>query len=208
VPSNTGAWYVFGGAALLALIAASRRKTEDEIAAVIAVDSLASLTASDLWNPLNNQSAKPVVAGGRIGGKYLDRRSPTHIHRGVDIGAKEGAPVRAIRAGRVIDVSPNGERRGYGNAVLVEHRDGSASFYAHLLGFAPGIVNNIEVRAGDLLGYVGGTQLPKDPTKPHLHFEAHAGIVRGAGGRPIIRETEPDRYDPIEYAHSTGTRLV
>jgi len=84
-------------------------------------------------------------------------------HAGVDLAASWGTPVRAARDGRV-------ERAGwwgtYGNAVALDHGDGSETRYAHLssVSVAAGAV----VRQGDVIGYVGSTGAS---TGPHLHFE-------------------------------------
>ena len=55
---------------------------------------------------------------------------------------------------------------GYGNLVVVKHRLGFATWYAHMSRIAsrPGQV----VSGGTLLGYVGSTGRS---TGPHLHFE-------------------------------------
>ncbi|MCA9582979.1 MAG: M23 family metallopeptidase, partial [Myxococcales bacterium] len=50
-------------------------------------------------------------------------------HDGLDIGAPEGAPVRAVADG-LVAYSDNGVR-GYGNMIMVVHGDGSVAFYAH-----------------------------------------------------------------------------
>lgn len=88
-------------------------------------------------------------------------------HAGVDLAAPWGTPVHAARDGRV-------DRAGwwgtYGNAVALDHGDGSETRYAHLSSVAvgPGDV----VRQGDVIGYVGSTGAS---TGPHLHFELRFG---------------------------------
>ena len=44
-----------------------------------------------------------------------------------------------------------------------------AYYYAHLDGFAEGLVEGRELRRGDPIGYVGTTG-NASPTAPHLHF--------------------------------------
>jgi murein DD-endopeptidase MepM/ murein hydrolase activator NlpD len=84
-------------------------------------------------------------------------------HAGVDLAATWGTPVRAARDGRV-------ERSGwwgtYGNAVALDHGDGSETRYAHLSSLAVAVGD--VVRQGDVIGYVGSTGAS---TGPHLHFE-------------------------------------
>lgn len=89
------------------------------------------------------------------------------MHRGIDIGASLGAPIRAVNPGTVIFA---GEMGGYGNVVLVDH-GGYVTVYAHQsrLGTSEGA----RVSRGQTIGYVGNTG---HSTGPHLHFE-----VRVAG---------------------------
>ena len=84
-------------------------------------------------------------------------------HLGVDFAAPTGTPVRAVGDG-VVEFA--GSQRGYGNLVVLNHRGGQSTAYAHL--------NRIHVRKGQrveqgvLVGEVGSTGVS---TGPHLHFE-------------------------------------
>jgi lipoprotein NlpD len=85
------------------------------------------------------------------------------FHEGIDIGAPEGTPVRAIDGGEVIY---SDQLRGYGNMVIVRHMDGFASVYAH------NEINLVRegqrVSRGETIARVGSTGRV---TGPHLHFE-------------------------------------
>jgi murein DD-endopeptidase MepM/ murein hydrolase activator NlpD len=102
-------------------------------------------------------------------GRLRGRRR--HPHEGLDIGAAEGAPVRAVADGLVV-YSDNG-LSGYGNVVLVLHRDATVARYAHLR--AAYVFAGQQVRAGAVIAEVGDTGLARGY---HLHFELHEG------GRP------------------------
>lgn len=95
------------------------------------------------------------------------RTHPVHqdlrYHTGVDIGAELGAPVVAVRAGRVVET---GNHPVWGRFVLVEHHPDQASFYAHLDTVA--VRPDDRVERGGSLGTVGQTG---SATAPHLHFE-------------------------------------
>ena len=89
-------------------------------------------------------------------------------HHGIDIGCKEGTPVKVSREGRV---ASTGFYETYGNFVLVEHGGGWSTLYAHL--------SNVSVEKGDSLwgnalkiGISGNTG---NSTGPHLHFEIRQG---------------------------------
>ncbi|HEX7243128.1 MAG TPA: peptidoglycan DD-metalloendopeptidase family protein, partial [Longimicrobiaceae bacterium] len=94
-------------------------------------------------------------------------------HHGIDYAASSGTPVHAVGDGVVGRAGWGG---GYGNVVEIRHRNGYASRYAHLRGFAAGLRAGARVRQGDVIGYVGSTGLS---TGPHLHYEFHED------GRPI-----------------------
>ena len=92
------------------------------------------------------------------------------MHKGIDIAAGTGTPIRAAASGTVIYA---GWMNGYGNVVLVGH--GSlTTVYAHQsrLGSSEGQA----VGQGEVIGYVGSTG---HSTGPHLHFETRVdGVAR------------------------------
>ncbi|TMB16775.1 MAG: M23 family metallopeptidase [Deltaproteobacteria bacterium] len=102
----------------------------------------------------------PVEAG--VVTSPFGPRGDTH-HDGIDIGSREGAPVRAARAGRVLY---SDHLRGYGNLIIVAHDDGYATVYAHNREnrARPGA----EVRQGDVIALVGQSG---KTSGPNLHFE-------------------------------------
>jgi murein DD-endopeptidase MepM/ murein hydrolase activator NlpD len=112
------------------------------------------------------------------------------MHEGVDWAAPVGTPVRAAYGGRVVTI---GDAGTLGNYVKIEHDRNRATGYAHLGTFAPGLSVGQQVKAGDLIGYVGTSG---QSTGPHLHFELYAS------GKPI---------DPLEDAIAfadTGDQAV
>jgi peptidoglycan hydrolase-like protein with peptidoglycan-binding domain len=97
------------------------------------------------------------------------------FHPGIDYPAARGAPVGA--AGRGCVASAGYDPGGYGNLVVVRHRAGMTSWYAHLsrISVSPGEC----VVAGSRIGRVGSTG---NSTGPHLHFELR---LRGAAVNPL-----------------------
>jgi murein DD-endopeptidase MepM/ murein hydrolase activator NlpD len=96
------------------------------------------------------------------------------FHTGIDYPAASGTPVGA--AGRGCVSSAGYDAGGYGNLVIVQHRAGMTSWYAHLsrISVSPGEC----VVAGSRIGRVGATG---HATGPHLHFELR---LRGAAVDP------------------------
>ena len=75
----------------------------------------------------------------------------------------------AVASGTVFSVGWN-DIGGY--RLWLRDRQGNQFYYAHLSAFAPLAVNGNEVRAGDVLGFVGRTG-DAEGTPYHLHFEIH-----------------------------------
>ncbi len=85
-------------------------------------------------------------------------------HRGVDIAADRGTVVAAADTGRVAWAGWNDQ--GYGWLVIVDHRNGYRTYYAHL--DAIWVARGERVIRGQPIGVVGTTG---HSTGPHLHFE-------------------------------------
>ena len=87
-------------------------------------------------------------------------------HKGIDISAPEGTPVKSTAKGRVVLCGTVSEGfRVHGNTVVIDHGQGLTTIYMHL--------HTIAVRAGQLvergeaIGTVGHTGIS---TAPHLHW--------------------------------------
>jgi hypothetical protein len=89
------------------------------------------------------------------------------MHRGQDIGVDANSPVTAIEDGKVIDIYKN--FGGWGDAVVVQHSDGSKNIYGHVIG---NVSANSKVKRGQGIAkvkYWPNAYGNKDNT--HLHFE-------------------------------------
>ncbi|MGH9282686.1 MAG: peptidoglycan DD-metalloendopeptidase family protein, partial [Acidimicrobiales bacterium] len=98
-----------------------------------------------------------------------------HLHEGTDIFAPYGTPARAP-AGGVLE-----QTFGLvgGLAVYIRQSDGTYFYLAHLSRYEAGQVTGQEVRAGDVVGYVGDSGNALGGA-PHVHFEIHP-----LGGGPV-----------------------
>jgi len=85
-------------------------------------------------------------------------------HTGVDIPARAGTPVGA--AGRGVVAFAGWNDGGYGYLVVLRHRLGFESWYAHLSSIAVSVGQRVV--GGSHIGHVGSTGRS---TGPHLHFE-------------------------------------
>lgn len=124
------------------------------------------------------------VDEGRFGrGFGFTRRERTALkHRGVDIVAETGQPVRAVADG-IVAYSDNGIR-GFGNCVILVHPDGLVSLYAH--NARTTVQAGYRVKRGERIALVGATGIARGP---HLHFELRKG-GRTIDPRPFFPDLE------------------
>ncbi|HOT58101.1 MAG TPA: M23 family metallopeptidase [Spirochaetales bacterium] len=106
---------------------------------------------------------------GYITSWYGWRRDPItnarSFHTGLDIGAPLGTPVRAAMDGTVIAVNFS---TGMGNYIIIKHRSGYKTLYAHLKSAVVSVGDY--VTTSNVIGYVGNTGYS---TGPHLHFTVY-----------------------------------
>lgn len=104
------------------------------------------------------------IAGGR-------KSQNLHGHNAVDFAAPVGTKIVSSAAGTVIIAKLNGAwNGGYGNYVVVLHKNGSQTLYAHMSRESVSVGDAVE--QGQTLGYIGMTGMT---TGPHVHYE-----IRGA----------------------------
>ncbi len=101
-------------------------------------------------------------------------------HHGEDIFAPLGTPLLAVADGTVFSVGWN-DIGGW--RVWLRDRVGNEFYYAHLSAYSPLAVNGRQVKAGEVLGFMGKTgDAVNSPV--HLHFEIHpvSLLARGYDG--------------------------
>ena len=105
------------------------------------------------------------VANGTQTSAFGPREAPTAgastEHMGLDIGAAEGEPVKAILSGKVVST---GYDSGGGYFVQIDHGDGRMSTYMHMkAGSTDGIHVGDEIGQGQQIGAVGSTGVSNGP---------------------------------------------
>ena len=108
-------------------------------------------------------------------------------HYGVDYAAPPGTPIWAVADGSVTSCGWNS---GFGNQVILRHKNGYMTCYGHLSSYGPGIRKGVRVRQKQIIGYVGSTGLS---TGPHLDYR----LVKNNQFRNPLKETFPTGL-PIE----------
>ena len=102
------------------------------------------------------------VRSSPFGLKRFFNKQPRSPHKGLDIAAAKGTPVKAPAAGTVVET---GDYFFNGNTVFIDHGRGLITMYCHLntIDVAPGT----RIERGEILGKVGKTGRV---TGPHLHW--------------------------------------
>lgn len=96
-------------------------------------------------------------------------RSAGRTHRALDIPARRGTPVLAAVDGTILTMRQN--TLGGTTLYLVDAQRRFVYYYAHLERYHDRASQGVEVRQGDVLGYVGTSgNAPRN--FPHLHFQA------------------------------------
>ena len=105
----------------------------------------------------------------RISSRYSGRRfHPVQkrwkAHLGTDYAAPTGTPIMSTADGVVVAAKYT---RANGNYVKVRHNSTYTTQYLHMSKIKKGIKNNVKVKQGDVIGYVGSTGLA---TGPHVCY--------------------------------------
>lgn len=126
-------------------------------------------------------------------------------HLGVDYAAPTGTAVRSVGDG-VVEFA--GTQNGFGNVVMVKHRNNNVTVYAHL--------SRINVRTGQSVSQsqnVGAVGQTGWATGPHLHFEfrvngAHKDPLTIAKQSESVPVTASARAAFIQAAAQVRTQLT
>lgn len=105
-----------------------------------------------------------VPVKGNITSRYGARESiRDHSHKGLDIAAKTGTPIKAAADGKIKYADT---MSGYGNLIIIDHGNGITTYYGHCSKLYK--KEGQKVKAGDVIAAVGNTG---NSTGSHLHFE-------------------------------------
>ena len=97
---------------------------------------------------------------------FYDARSEGRLHDAIDIAAAAGTPVLAAADGRIVKL---GQSERGGTTIYQLGPNQEVFYYAHLAGYAPGLVEGKDVRQGEVIAYVGDTG-NAGTGNYHLHF--------------------------------------
>ncbi|HEY3388762.1 MAG TPA: M23 family metallopeptidase, partial [Prolixibacteraceae bacterium] len=168
---------------------------------VLIICPLSELSAQDTSG--NDSFTSPLKPPHFFSGDFGELRL-NHFHSGLDYrtGGQTGLPVFAVKEGYVSRIGISST--GYGNALYLNHPDGTTSVYGHLERFQPKIQEYVKdkqydresfqvnitlspgefhIKKGEIIAWTGNSG---SSGGPHLHFE--------------IRNTKSERaYNPLFY---------
>jgi len=159
------------------------------------------------------------VEGARLSSPYGMRVHPItglrKMHKGVDLAAPRGTPIKIAGNGVVIQ---KGGARGLGNYIKIRHANGYVTSYAHMSRYGPGIRKGKKVRQGQIVGYVGSTGLS---TGNHLHYQVELNKrtvnpfrIKVPTGRQLtgkmlaLYKKQKAKIDAMRQAAPTTTRVA
>lgn len=170
-----------------------------QAAAGIGIDGLAGpTTIGSLRGGGEPQEGGPVMflrpVQGPIGDGFGAPRSGGRRHEGLDFPVPFGTRVGAAGRGTTIFAGYNSG--GYGNLVVIQHRLGFTTWYAHLSSITSWVGERVV--GGTRIGFVGSTGYS---TGPHLHFEVRrydtpldpAPLLLQTTARPLLRPNAAQR---------------
>lgn len=105
----------------------------------------------------------------RISSEFTNKRwhpilQRYRAHLGTDFSAPVGRTIYAAADGKIEFLGIKG---GYGKTTIINHNNGYKTLYAHQSDFAKSVKQGINIKKGELIGYVGNTGLSSGP---HLHL--------------------------------------
>lgn len=103
-----------------------------------------------------------------VGGSISSKQGPRwgKYHKGIDIAGPSSRTIKAADNGIVVEAGYN--NGGYGNKVVIDHKNGMKTVYAHLDSISVKVGQIVE--AGSAIGIMGSTG---NSTGVHLHFEVY-----------------------------------
>ncbi len=131
---------------------------------------LTRLVNSVAFTPMGYPRLSSITSAFGYRSNPFDSES-AELHPGIDFKGQKGDPVKTTADGKVIFT---GWKGGYGNCIIVKHKNDFETLYGHLSHI--NVKEGQEVSTGDVIGKVGSTGRS---TGAHLHYEVRKN------GKPI-----------------------
>ena len=135
-----------------------KRKEKDNLAVKKARSSSSD---KKLWQDKFSWPVDGIISTEFGAQRYVNGKLQSR-HSGIDIAAEKGTPIKAPADG-IIKLTQ--DLLVTGNTVIIDHGWNLFSSYSHLNKIS--VKNNVKVKKGDIIGYIGSTGFS---TGPHLHW--------------------------------------
>lgn len=137
----------------------------------------AAVTQTDANNGASSATEAPPTSDGADGFRWpargriisgFGKQADGANNDGINLAVPAGTPVKAAEKGTVIYAG--NELQGYGNLILIQHKDGWVSAYAHNEALL--VKRGETVQRGQVIAKAGATG---SVSQPQLHFELRKG---------------------------------
>jgi hypothetical protein len=169
-PEEASAWFTLN----------FERPSNKELKAKERLGNIKNFGSDGSWKGAAGGSIEYVAPNKNINLKFMRGLSDTH--KGADIAAPEGTPLRAVSDGEIIEAGVQPGGTGWGNYIVYKDDKGIYHLYGHLQN---GYKKSGKIKKGDIIAKVGMTGRT---TGPHLHWEI------GTGWKGVIT----GRLDPMK----------
>jgi murein DD-endopeptidase MepM/ murein hydrolase activator NlpD len=133
-------------------------------------DYLSRLLNSVAFTPMGYPRLSSITSAFGYRSDPFDSEN-AELHPGIDFRGAKGDPVHVTADGNVVFT---GRKGGYGNCIIVQHKNDFQTLYGHLSHVD--VKEGQSVKTGDVIGKVGSTGRS---TGAHLHYEVRKN------GKPI-----------------------
>lgn len=172
---------------------------EEDFRKMYAMAAQEGFVAPPLSLPLSNFNYARTGAG--VGIKVSPFTNVPTTHYGIDLMAASGDPVIAPAAGVVRSVVHS--RKTQGNVVVLEHKGGYKTTYAHLSGIK--VRRGMRVKKGQVIASVG---MSGATFAPHLHYEVSRDTLMLDPMAHFFYDLTPREYaDMVIISTSTGRSM-
>ena len=165
---------------------------------LLALATLVAVTPALADTCMVSPTEKQTVSGrfgkfrGGGAGNFGSANQKPHMHDGLDFSTSGASqPLYATTDGKITFI---GNRRSAGNAILIERKNGDVVAYYHMSGFATGLKQGMEVKAGQYIGLSGNT--PSDAMVKHLHFTYGTAQKDEARAKAFTQSTSKGTFNP------------
>jgi len=166
--------------------------------------ALAGTTALAVADTCMVSPTEKQTVSGRFGkfrgggsGNFGSANQKPHMHDGLDFSTSGASqPLYATTDGVITFI---GKRGTAGNAILIKRGNGDVVAYYHMSGFATGLKQGMEVKAGQQLGLSGNT--PSDAMVKHLHFTYGTAQKDAARATAFPQNAARGAFNPGQLPH-------